>query len=348
MDGRRSARGRTGGKPDLHTIEGVDSSDIISVFKLKIWQVIQFGEGQNITLYHEVRKDTLPALLLSLQTCPSHYRLRPEWELSILYPPIRKPDCLVHARPLFTDSREQGQELSDKGRSLASYNVRADSTLYGKMFDAPEGQGVFEEGDFSTGFEAGFGGGSSASYRPEQGFLGTFLAQSHSFSSPAKPEEVAVVDEAGPKKEEGEEKKDLGAGEPAGLKEAMQKGQGQGAPGGEAMEVVEREEEPRRGRASRAEPPATQTPPRPRTRNSQPPRTSPSKTPIEVFPTPSPPPLPPQTRATSAAALGAAPAAVGASAAASDEGSRRAPAQGMQSLVSAMYDEDAEVVAQQE
>jgi hypothetical protein len=51
---RRSTRGRQRGGGDNHVIEGVDSSDTVSVFKLKAWQVIQFEEGQNITLYHEV------------------------------------------------------------------------------------------------------------------------------------------------------------------------------------------------------------------------------------------------------------------------------------------------------
>lgn len=305
-------------------IEGVDSSDTVSVFKLKAWQVIQFEEGQNITLYHEVSG-------LFLTTPPQATTARPR--LDTASPPLPLPlSVLVW----------QGQELSDKARTLASYHVRADSVLYGKMFDAPEGQGVFEEGDFSTGFEAGFGGGGSGSYRPEQGFMGTFLAQSHSFNSPPKPQDVAVGSEEGLK----DDKVAMDTGEEVphkGAEGKAEEGQGKEGGDGDQMEVeeVKDKDESRRGRTGKAEGQGAQTPPRARTRTSQSrqssptKRASPSRAPILVYPTPSPPPPPPQTRATTAAASTGY-GAFGASFQEEAEGEVREDV----SLVSSMYNDD--------
>jgi hypothetical protein len=212
--------------------------------------------------------------------------------------------------------------------------------LYGKMFDAPEGQGVFEEGDFSTGFEAGFGGGGSGSYRPEQGFMGTFLAQSHSFNSPPKPQDVAMGSEEGLK----DDKAAMDTGEEAPHKGPEGKAEeGQGKEDGDMMEVeeVKDKDESRRGRTGKAEGQGAQTPPRARTRTSQSressptKRASPSKAPILVYPTPSPPPPPPQTRATTAAASTGY-GAFGASFQEEAEGEVREDV----SLVSSMYNDD--------
>jgi hypothetical protein len=140
----RGSRGR-GRKKETKVLEGVSSTDDVQTLKLRVWEVLSAGEdGVSISLI---------------------------WK---------------------------GRELSEGRMTLGEAGVRKDGVVYARVEAAEEGLSVWETADLEGGGGGGGGGwedpaafgvvvedGEGArgeeskgrkSYRPEQGFHGTFLA----------------------------------------------------------------------------------------------------------------------------------------------------------------------------